>query len=391
MLNHLPKKYYYLIILALCGFLTSFAFQIVNTNLAVYGKLIGAGTFILGLIMGVYGFAELIMKPVAGFLGDRVGMRVTLQIGILVFISATLVYFLLNPKLLILVRFLQGIGASAFSTLSLALVAKFFMKNRGTAYGIYNTVKGIGYGLAPLTGGLIVAKVGFSALFVLISILGIFVLFLTLFLPGDHQGADMLTFGSFKSFLKPFQDKNSYPVYAAIIINTFSVGALFGFLPLYLYSIGYTPVEYGIVVSIAAVSYVGIQPIAGYLADRVRVHLTILVGLLLTGVGISIATFTSGYLLVFCIMLAAIGAGMVWTNSDLLISKMVSRDHLGAGLGAAQFFKEFGDLGGPLFIGAMSQIFGIRYGFMLTGIMALVFHFILCRTGDFRKAMEEVF
>jgi cyanate permease len=39
-----------------------------------------------------------------------------------------------------------------------------------------------------------------------------------------------------------------------IVINMFMVGILFGFLPVYLYSIGYAPFESGSVVSVATLS-----------------------------------------------------------------------------------------------------------------------------------------
>ena len=42
----------------------------------------------------------------------------------------------------------------------------------------------------------------------------------------------------------------------------FMVGVLFGLLPVYLYGIGYTPLESGSVLSLATFSYLLVQPLA---------------------------------------------------------------------------------------------------------------------------------
>ncbi|MBY0500566.1 MAG: MFS transporter [Alphaproteobacteria bacterium] len=388
-----PRRYLYLLIVAFCGFVTSFAAHVVNTNLAAYGTTMGVGAFIIGLIIAAYGFAELLTKPLAGFIADRAGMKRVLQIGIVGFIFASFLFFFINPTYLILIRFLQGLGASAFSTLSVALVAKYFIKGRGIAYGIYNTIKGIGYAIAPLSGGVLVVNWGFSSLFLVTSFIASLAFLMSCFLPSDREmdGRDgVVAKSTFQQFLEPFEERRLLPVYGAIVINTFLVGALFGFLPIYLYSRGYTPVESGIVISFVTISYVSIQPIAGYLADRIDIRLTIIIGLFLAGLGISIATFTSGTALVFCVVFAACGAGIVWTNCDTLVSLLVKDEKLGAGMGAAQFFKEFGDMGGPLFIGGMSQLFGIQIGFVMCGVLALLSLIIVVHAKTFKQAFDKI-
>lgn len=71
------SRYWYLIILALCGFVTSFGAHIVATNLPAYAQTVGVGAFMIGLLIGVYDFAELFAKPVAGFIAGRRGMKLS--------------------------------------------------------------------------------------------------------------------------------------------------------------------------------------------------------------------------------------------------------------------------------------------------------------------------
>jgi MFS family permease len=384
----LPGRYWYLCILALCGFVTSFGAHIVATNLPAYAQAVGAGAFMIGLLIGVYDFAELFAKPIAGFIADRRGMKLTLLTGLGIFILGTLLFLVISPTLLLLVRFIQGLGAAALSTVSITLVAKYFTTRRGQAFGIYNAIKGAGYVVAPALGGFLASSYGFAMIFVVSAAVGVVALFLSLLLPNDHDEHMELSDDdddiSFTQFFLIFKAPRLLPIYAVIVINMFLVGILFGFLPVYLYAIGYTPLQSGTIVSIATLSYLLVQPVAGWLADRVAVQLTVVIGLLLAAVGIIIVTFTSGTPLLITVMLAGSGIGTVWTNSDTLVSTLAEDDQLGASIGAAQSFKEFGDMIGPLLIGALTQFFGVRVGFVTCGVLALLFLVALVRSQTLR-------
>jgi MFS family permease len=290
----------------------------------------------------------------------------------------------ISPTLLLLVRFIQGLGAAALSTVSITLVAKYFSRGRGQAFGIYNAIKGAGYVIAPALGGYLVHSYGFGMIFIVSAAVGVVALLLSLFLPGDRNEhaelADDDDDISLRQFFVIFTERRLLPVYAVIVINMFLVGILFGFLPVYLYAIGYTPLESGTVVSIATVSYLLVQPLAGNLADRVAVQTTVIVGLLLAALAIIVLTFTTGVPLLVTVIMAGIGIGTVWTNSDTMVSKLATQTQLGASIGAAQSFKEFGDMIGPLLIGALTQFFGVRVGFVSCGVLAMLFLIALARS-----------
>lgn len=377
----LPSRHWYLFILALSGFVTSFGAHIVATNLPSYAETVGVGAFMIGLLIGVYDFAELFAKPFAGFVADRRGMKLTLLVGLVVFILGSLLFLFVSPKLLLLIRFIQGLGAAALSTVSITLVARYFPEGRGKAFGIYNAIKGAGYVVSPALGGFIAHGYGFSMIFIVSAGVGVLALLLSLFLPGERAEGEGLKDDdddiSLRQFFLIFKDPRLLPVYAVIVVNMFMVGILFGFLPVYLHSIGYTPIQSGTVVSVATLTYLLVQPLAGYLADRIEIRITVFGGLLLAALAIIAITFTSGAALVGVVVMAGVGIGTVWTNSDALVSNLAGKNQLGASIGAAQSFKEFGDMTGPLLIGLLTQAYGVRVGFVSCGGLALLFLLLL--------------
>jgi MFS family permease len=242
--------------------------------------------------------------------------------------------------------------------------------------------------IAPATGGFLAHRFGFAMIFVVSAAVAIVTFALSLWLPPDSGGTldDDDDDVSLREALRVFADRRLAPIYAVIVINMFLVGILFGFLPVYLHGLGYPTLQSGTIVSVATAAYLLIQPLAGWLADRSDIRGTILIGLAVGAGAITIITFVSGVYLIALVIAAGAGVGTVWTNSDALVGASAEARRLGASIGAAQSFKEFGDMVGPLLVGALTQMFGIRTGFVTCGTMALVLLIPLVRSTTFRTA-----
>ena len=362
-------------ILGFVGFVTSFGAHVVTVNLPIYAQQVGVGLAMIGILIAVYDFAEIIAKPISGFFADKSGMKKTMLIGIVFFTFASLLYLWVNPSWLLAVRFLQGMGAAALSAVSLAMVGHYYKENRGKAYGIYNAIKGAGYVISPVIGGLIVLHSSFSAIFVASAAIGVVAFFLCLALPdkrdsvGLDDGDDDL---SFKSLISVFKNPALFKWYAVITVNMFFVGILFGFLPVRVHALGYDPMITGVFLSLAALSYLLIQPIAGRLADKVDATMTIRIGLLLSGISTILIPFVGGIALAVVSVVAGIGIGTVWTNTDTVVSRLSKEGRLGMTMGVAGSFKEFGDMIGPALIGILSQALGLTAGFVICGVLGLL-------------------
>lgn len=374
----------YAAILGFVGFVTSFGAHIVAVNLPTYAAAVGVGLAMIGLLIAIYDIAEILAKPVFGALADKQGMKRTMLAGIGVFTLASLLYLVIDPRLLLIVRFMQGLGAAALSAVSLALVGVYYGEHRGRAYGVYNALKGAGYVIAPITGGLIIARTTFAAIFLATAAIGAVAFLISLSLPAPEQKpADVFDDDdefSWAGFFSVFGEPSLRPWFAVTVVNMFFVGILFGFVPVRIHALGYGPVPSGILLTVVAASYLLIQPVAGYLADKVDPALTIRLGLVAAGVSIIVVPFVSGAVLLVLSVIAGFGVGTVWTNTDALVSGLARSGKMGATMGAAGSFKELGDMVGPLLIGVVSQAFGLSVGFVACGVLGLLSLVLIRRT-----------
>lgn len=360
------------VILGFVAFATSFGAHVVAVNLPVYAQQVGIGMTMIGVLIAAYDFAELAAKPVFGVVADRAGMKRTMLIGIGFFCVASILYFPLGPHLLLLVRFLQGLGAAGLSIVSASLIAEYFPRGRGQAFGIYNAIKGAGYVISPVVGGAIVWASHFGTIFIVTFGIGVVVFILASFLPDPQAGGRLEDDDddlSFRQFFAVFRNRVLLPWYAIIVINMFLVSILFGFLPVYVHSLGYNQLVNGLIVGSATVSYLVVQPFAGRLADRVEPMKVILAGLILSAAGVALVPFTRGGWLVAVVVMGGLGVGTVWTNSDAAVSHLAAKGQVGSTLGAAGSFKELGDMVGPLLIGILADSFGLRAAFVTCGLL----------------------
>ncbi|MDE3095585.1 MAG: MFS transporter [Chloroflexota bacterium] len=363
-------------VLGFVGFVTSFGAHVVAVNLPFYAESVGVGVAVIGVLIAAYDLAEIIAKPVFGAVADREGMKRTMLAGIALFTLASLAYLVVPPQLLIAIRFLQGLGAAALSAVSLALVGTYFVRDRGRAYGIYNAIKGAGYVVSPIVGGAIVLQVNFAAIFPATAAIGVVAFVLSAALPRPAKEPDEVFDDdddlSWSSFTAVFREPVLLPWYLVIVANMFLVGILFGFLPVRIHELRLDPVASGFFLSLVAASYLLVQPLAGALADRVPAAATIRAGLFLGAASIVLVPFVEGPSLAVISVLAGIGVGTVWTNTDTLVSRLARKGRLGATMGAAGSFKEFGDMIGPILIGVLSQAFGLPTGFVVCGLIGLL-------------------
>jgi MFS family permease len=382
-----------IVILGFVAFVTSFGAHVVAVNLPAYAAQVGVGVAMIGLLIAAYDAAEVVAKPLFGAIADRRGMKETMLAGLGLFILASLLYLWVDPRLLLLVRFLQGVGAAALSAVSLALVGVYAKENRGRAYGIYNAIKGAGYVISPIVGGAIVLQSNFSMIFVAAAGIGAVAFVLSLLLPrseadkGTKLEDDDDEIG-LSGLWAAFRQSSLWPWYIVTVVNMFFVGILFGFLPVRVYALGYGPIINGVLLTAVSASYLLIQPVAGAAADRIEPAVIIRLGLLLAGACIILTPFVTGWLLFVVAIAAGIGVGTVWTNTDALVSREAQAGHLGATMGAAGTFKEIGDMLGPLLIGVVSQAFGLTVGFVASGVLGLLALLLIVRRSGKANAVR---
>ncbi len=176
--------------LSLSALLPALGTSIANVGLPAMAEAFKASFQQVQWIVLAYLLAITTLIVSVGRLGDIVGRRRLLLAGIVLFTAASALSGLAPTLwLLIAARAAQGLGAAVMMALAMALVSEMVPKAKiGSAMGLLGTMSAIGTALGPSLGGLLIAGLGWRAIFLISAPLGMvsFVL-ANRHLPPDRQ------------------------------------------------------------------------------------------------------------------------------------------------------------------------------------------------------------
>jgi EmrB/QacA subfamily drug resistance transporter len=176
--------------LALATLMASLDTSIANVALPRLSSAFGASFHAVQWVVLAYLLAVTSLIVSVGRLGDIVGRRRLLLVGVGLF-TASSVACGLAPTLEVLIatRALQGVGAAVMMALSMALVADVVPRERtGAAMGVLGAVSAIGTTLGPSLGGLLIDAAGWPVIFLINAPIGLLTLWMVRgTLPADHR------------------------------------------------------------------------------------------------------------------------------------------------------------------------------------------------------------
>lgn len=175
--------------LSLCMLLSSLGTSIANVGLPTLAHAFDAPFQQVQWVVIAYLLSITSVVVSMGRVGDVWGRRRLLLWGTALFTLASVASGLAPTLgLLIAARAVQGLGAAAMMALTLALVGELIPKDKaGSAMGLLGTMSAIGTALGPSMGGLLIAGIGWRALFLVNLPLGVVALVLGLKnLPTDR-------------------------------------------------------------------------------------------------------------------------------------------------------------------------------------------------------------
>nr|WP_284738386.1 MFS transporter [Methanoculleus sp. CWC-02] len=396
-------------------FLNPFTGSAINLALPAIGVEFSADAATLAWISSAYLLASVIFLLPAGRLGDSRGKVTVFVIGIVVYTAgAVLTIFTPTIGLLLLFRFLQGMGGAMIYANSVALITHLYPPGeRGYAIGLNTTAVYAGLSLGPFLGGALTQFLGWRSIFIVTALLAvpvllyagkfpaflnerqrehfdvaglvlssalIFCLFLGLASATTPTGAVLLAASLLLGAaffrverrqpcpLLPVSLLEKNRVFAAsngaALINysaTFAVGFL---LSLYLqYIRGYEPVAAGTLLLVQPIIQVFVAPVAGRLADRMQPGHVASVGMALSAAALfgfsMLGETTSIAVILILLVLLGVGLGLFSSPNTTAIMGCVEKRFFGS---ASAMVAMMRSLGMMLSMGAVLVVFAVIMG-----------------------------
>jgi DHA1 family multidrug resistance protein-like MFS transporter len=345
----------------------------------------------LNVPMGTVGFIAaastlvgIVVSLPAGILSDIIGRRRVIIIAAIVFGSAPFLYLLVTqPWHLVLVRIYHGFATAILGPVAMAAVADTFDSGRSEKMGWYSSATMVGRFLAPLVGGALLFGSNFHLVYLVTGIIGTLSLIAALKLPRPTTAHAHVSAGELfkkergeikRDIIALLTHRGILTTSVVEAVEYFAFGCLEVFLPIYLYEqVGFKELSIGLLFTIQIVVAALAKPWMGRLSDRYGRVPSIIIGLLLGAVSITMITWSSNYLIMAVLIgLSGLGLATVTASSAALVADLAGESSYGGALGILSSVMDIGHSTGPMAGGLLIATYNYRTTFgVIGGILAV--------------------
>lgn len=339
-----------------------------------YIETMGASHKLVGLILGSYGFTQMLVRIPLGIYSDRINKRkIFVIIGIILSGISTLgMYLAQAPELILFFRALAGVSAATWISFTVLFSSYFADQEAARAIGIINASNKSGQVLGMLLGGVVAQLLGQRFPFLLAAGGGVAALFLSLNVAEKSsqkkpiKAAEIIEVAKNRSLL--------LLSLLAIIMMMIVHSTAFGFIPVVAKKLGAGSFQLGLLTTITTLPGI----LSSYLSGSVFTKKygeknTVTTGFILLAVScLLVPLLNQLYLLYFNQILNGFAQGMILPILMGLSIKNVAAHRRGTAMGFFQAIYGLGMFAGPLLVGTISDFSSMKIGFLFIGCVGLL-------------------
>ncbi len=392
MKNRLWTKYFVLLLLEFLAL--GISGSMLNSPLPMYAKHLGANNSIVGLVTGLFALSSMICRPIFGNLIDSKGRKRILLFGILINATIILSYnWVPNIATFLALRFIQGVGMSAYSTASGTIAADIIPSNRLIeGYGYYGTAQVLANAIGSMIGLAFVASSSYMNLFTVSTLFSISGFILVLFINYESRGKRNNQVYTQKAKVKHREsifERTALPMAFAVFFVSITTGTVMTFLPSYALSRGIMNI--GPYFTVNSLAVLAIRLTSTRLIDKLGLTKVIFLSMFFIGTSMVMLSFsTELYLFITAGIINGFGNGIVTPVMNSLVVKFSPAERKGAANATYYAAIDIGIGVGSVLGGIVSQIAGYFALYLISGlsivISYIIYHYtIRAKVGNYGK------
>jgi DHA1 family tetracycline resistance protein-like MFS transporter len=379
-----------ILLLAACVALMMTGFGIIMPVFARRLGELGSGVEALGLMTMSFALAQFIAAPFMGTLADRLGRRPLVLTALAAFAVAN-IGFLLAPstQVFIAVRTVEGALTAGLFPAAMGVVADTVPENQRARWvGIVMGSYGAGFIFGPVMGGILYDGWGFAAPFVASAAMGSIALLAAAILVPETRTQEVRQRHALRrrrdSAMVPTRQGSlwtSLPrplyIFGVLLILDFIGVFAFAFVEpqmiFYFYEgLGWTTVQFGIVVGVYGLAMVLGQVGLGQASDRFGRRPIIILGMLLTVTFyIGLAAVIWFPLTILVAFIAGLGMALTSPAVSAFYLDITEEQHRSRVVGIKESSAALGGVAGPLAVAAVSSRTTPRGIFIIASVLML--------------------
>lgn len=329
----------------------------------------------VGLLISMYAISTAIFTLVIGHFIDRVNRKKILVPCLVIYgLTGLVSYFSSDLQLLLILRFIQGMGVAGMMSLPMLVIADVYKGHKSfNAMNRISMALAIGSVTAPLIGGgLAILGWNYPFLFYALTLPLAFVVMA--FLPETRVQKDN---NGHKGILNGFKALKEFRILYTVFLSFavfFILYSVLIYTPFMLNSLlGYSAEEAGLILVIQGIAIILMVPRVKLLATKHSTILIIAIGFALDGLAIFSISFAHSIVaVILLILLFGAGFGLAQTAIDAQIVQIAPSESKGGVLSIHNAMKYFGQSISPIVLGIVLLHFDLGTVFNISGSFGLL-------------------
>ncbi len=327
----------------------------------------GGSEFHVGLVSGVFSVSAIILRPLAGRLGDRRGRKV-LVLGGGAIAAVSIVGYVLASSLFTIaaLRMLNGVGEAFFFTGAATAIADIAPEaRRGEAVSFFSLALFTGIGLGPLIGESMLYATDFSTVWTASGLMAGIAVLVALKMPNTQPEKDAGA-GSFRG-LHP----RAVLPGSVLALTVWGFAGFSSFVPLFALEIGMGGSRF--VFLCYALVIILIRSLGARIPDRLGSRRTATASTVLSAAGLVLIGFSGAELWLFVsASVFAVGQALCFPALLSLALAGAPSSERSSVIGSFTAFIDVAFGLGPLSLGMVAELAGLRSVFWVSAALALL-------------------
>lgn len=346
-------------------------------------ETLGGTPAMAGLVVGSYGFTQMLLRIPVGFASDRLRRRKPFLIAGAVCTLAAALGLLLaqGAAAALLARGTAGVAASTWVCFTVLFGSYQSPARRAQAMGTLSSVMYAAQLVATLLGGALARQAGVRASFVLAAAAGIVAVLCAARVKDEPPKAAPVGLAAVGSVLR--SRRLLYCAGLSILMQMIMWATLYGFSPGWAeHVLGADPAQLGLLSTVHLIPTILFSRLgASRLAPRLGTRVTVMLGFACLMLGCTLMAFTMAFWQMLCLQaLCGVGIGCAAPLLLALCNRDVVPAYQGIAMGAYQSLYGIGMFVGPMLAGwlvetvsaARGQAAGYQAVFFCAGALALL-------------------
>lgn len=364
------------IIISATTFFVALTFYLLMTTMTMYAiEQFNASESQAGLASGIFVIGALITRLLAGKYMEIIGRKKMLCGSLVLFLIATLLYFLVdNLGLLIVVRFIHGaafgVATTAMPTAIMDIIPR---ERRGEGVSYFSLSPTMATAIGPFLGIFIMQHADFSIMFAVCTGFSVMSIIIMLFAQIPEATIAEEQREAMKGFAwQDFFEKSAIPISVIMLLMGMAYSGILAFLNSYAININLTTAASFFFIVYAAFILIS-RPFTGRLLDAKGDNIVMYPSLLLFTLSLVLLSQAEyGFILLLAGALVGLGFGNIMSCAQAIAIKEAPQHRIGLATATYFFCSDLGMGTGPVLVGSIIPVVGFRGMFMTLAVVVFL-------------------